>query len=239
MLLKFLKHRGTFSEWIEKTFNVDDDNLGRLIGEALGEWCHRHNDKCESYAESTKPEADFRRTVISIYKQTIVGQDLFILGTDDNRGAIDIKLNEDIGGVWAEYDAWGEGVKTLDITPNEGQTTELYGMKALGLPLRWTSDNEENELYDEFNDRGDHVWIVDMEMDCSQTEDGWFAYKVIMVDRTIEEGHSIIDELAMDSATSCDGDEEEPAITTEYHLARCGAINTAEFQVPDCSVQEL
>ena len=48
----------------------------------------------------------------------------------------------------------------------------------LGTPLAWTSDNEDSPFYSPLNpDLGDHAWLLDMDMDCSQTQDGWFAFK--------------------------------------------------------------
>ena len=50
----------------------------------------------------------------------------------------------------------------------------------LGTPLAWTSDNPENDFYNSLNPGlGDHTWLLDVDMDCSQTMDGWFEFNTI------------------------------------------------------------
>ena len=50
----------------------------------------------------------------------------------------------------------------------------------MGTPLAWTSDSPENDFYNPLNPGlGDHTWLLDVDMDCSQTMDGWFEFNTI------------------------------------------------------------
>lgn len=49
-----------------------------------------------------------------------------------------------------------------------------------GIPLRWTSSWQDNDLYSELNDsfeeKLDHVWELVADMDCSATAGGYFRF---------------------------------------------------------------
>ena len=58
------------------------------------------------------------------------------------------------------------------------QTTEISPGWLTFIPLRTTSDPT-NDFYYELNTWGDHYWFLVMDMDCGQTQDGWFEFNTI------------------------------------------------------------
>jgi alpha-amylase len=106
------------------------------------------------------------------------------------------------GTPWASYDAWRVGDTKLDwFGTQAGQGTYL-GSSAFGTPLAWTTSNstlprteqvilhiKENRPYVSYfikifscrvlhdNRWKDHHHMVDFDMDCSETEGGWFDVK--------------------------------------------------------------
>jgi len=140
----------------------------------------------------------WKKTIVFIYGETQVGQDMFVRGgidheyaqsqgidcTEENKKcAIPIRhLN-----LRNETTApWKVGDNYLDWYGSEdGQSDD-----ALGTPLDWTTDfwpsSWGNDVpgYDEvgygvhtLNTYGPHYWIMDVDMDCSKTVNGWFELK--------------------------------------------------------------
>ena len=53
-------------------------------------------------------------------------------------------------------------------------------MYPTGIPSIWTTNDRENTRQKAINTFGDHCWMVEMQMDCSQTTDGWFQVSASM-----------------------------------------------------------
>ena len=47
--------------------------------------------------------------------------------------------------------------------------TYFQGIKPKGLPLRWTSNDLSDKAYDELNTVSSHLFIAEIQMDCSGT----------------------------------------------------------------------
>lgn len=82
---------------------------------------------------------------------------------------------------------------------------------------------------------GPHFWMLDMDLDCSQTEDGWFelqAYESLLSEN---EGF----ELDIEQE-ACTGDAPGAAsYTSTYHFAQCGVVNVFAFGEASCATVQL
>jgi alpha-amylase len=188
------------------------------------------------------------RTVIFVYKQTNDGQDLFIRGgidasvrpgcTDDvstDPCAIDIAVNS-LGDTshYDKYNAWSEGDTRLDWFGAEAGQGTYGGQEASGSPLAWTSSDSSNPGYQELNTYGDHYWMLDVNMDCSQAEQGWFEVKAYLTN----DGQGWEGDIAQ--AGACGGSAGGSApYASPNHIGRCGYVNVFSFDDAACTINTI
>ncbi|CAL4138325.1 unnamed protein product, partial [Meganyctiphanes norvegica] len=185
------------------------------------------------------------RTVVFIKKQTNGGQDLFVRGgidasqrpgcTDDvntDPCAIDITTNS-LGTTdhYTKYNSWREGDNYLDWSGAEAGQGLYGGEEASGTPLAWTSANPSSPGYQDLNQWGDHYWMVDMDMDCSQAKQGWFDVKAL--ETNAGDGHE--GDIAQTWSCSGTGGGAAP-YTSVNHLGKCGFVNMFEFDSNNCEI---
>lgn len=188
------------------------------------------NDQTLQY--SLTKQADWQRTVVFIYGQTVNGQDLFIRGGIDHNYAlsnlglsctssnflcsIPIKYRNKLNPYTAN---WKIGDTLLDwygleSSQNQGNANGL----AQGSVLDWTTNNSSNPNkvaingvgYSPLNTWGDHYWLLDVDMDCSKTVNGWFELKSFISNGPGWEGN-----VSQVGAPYSSGN----------HFARCGQLN--------------
>ncbi|KAK7085956.1 hypothetical protein SK128_005871 [Halocaridina rubra] len=185
------------------------------------------------------------RTVVFMQKQTNVGQDLFVRGGIDagqrpgctsdvttDPCAIDHTINS-LGDTshYDKYNSWSVGDTRLDWMGAESGQGTYSGQPASGTPLAWTSNQPGNPGYQDLNEWGDHYWMVDADMDCSQTEEGWFEVKAFVTNAGSGwEGD--ISQVASCSGTAGGG----APYTSNNHLGRCGYVNVFTFDSPGCII---
>ncbi|XP_046656436.1 uncharacterized protein LOC124349688 [Daphnia pulicaria] len=145
---------------------------------------------------TTTSSSPIRRTVVFIYKTTQNEQNMFIRGGIDDKVvrpvcmddqdagssncSVSIQVNSlGFGAPWESYDAWRIGDTKLDwFGAQAGQGTYM-GSSAFGTPLAWTTSNSILPEYQELNKWGDHYHMVDFDMDCSETVNGWFDVEIV------------------------------------------------------------
>ena len=184
------------------------------------------------YAVWTAGEPDIKtRTVIFIHGETAAGQDMFIRGgidhdyaaTDLGRScseenklcALSITFNNLLN---ATTSAWKTSDNYLDWYGSEtGQ-----GAGAQGSAADWTTDvwpdtwGEKmtvaaNGFGEEpLNNYGDHYWMLDVQMDCSNTVNGWFELKTY---------------ISNGPGWEADVSQAGTPYVTGNHFAQCGKIN--------------
>jgi len=192
----------------------------------------------------------WHRTVVLIEKDSVVGQDLFIRGgisheqwpdkdcTDDARisdCAIDIRIREvGRGGKFTQYNDYAKGDMKLDFYGPEYNQGSSNGQEAEGTALQWTTNDKSNDLYNKFNRHGDHYWVLDMEMDCDKTYNGWFEVKAF------HRGGDGWEDDIMDDTEDCTGNigGTGPFVTTN-HMARCGFVNEFHFGERRCEINTI
>jgi len=188
-----------------------------------------------SGGDTTKPNpVGFQRTIIFVEKETVPGQDVFIQGGQSDLSPIDIVIHP-MPEIWESYNSWMEGDDKLDWEgPQPGQGT-FMGYDAMGTAAAWTTDDETNEFYYEGNPGlGDNFWIIDMDMDCSQTQNGWFEFTTIYSIGGEDGEPSVAQE-------SCTGDVggDSPITGSKYHMARCGYTNIFSYGKDTCQIDPI
>ncbi|KAA0192642.1 hypothetical protein HAZT_HAZT001198 [Hyalella azteca] len=133
-----------------------------------------------------------------------------------------------------KYNAWSEGDTKLDWFGAEAGQGTYGGQAASGTPLAWTSSNPSNPGYQPLNKYGDHYWMLDVDMDCSQTEQGWFELKAFVSNS----GDGWEGDIAQ--AGNCKGAAGGSApYATKNHVGRCGYLNVFSFDSGSCTVEIL
>lgn len=199
----------------------------------------------------TTPEmpSDFKRTVILIHKATAFGENLFVRGGIDHNqregcGDMDdldhdpcsIPIRErilDINGPVDARDAWASGDDHLDwYGPEKGQGT-FNGVAAQGTPAQWTTNDPNNDYYSSLNTFGPNYWLVDVDMDCSKTEDNFFEFKAVL-NNQFEPTNSQLD-------VRCSGDEaRDLPYHADNHFGLCGFINVVfEYGEGACEIVDF
>ncbi|XP_050716482.1 alpha-amylase-like [Eriocheir sinensis] len=188
--------------------------------------------------------ASLNRTVVFLFKETESGQDLFIRGgidsaqrpgcTDDAETdpcAIDM-ITHSLGTIshYESYNSWRVGDTRLDWMGAQAGQGNYNGLLASGTPLAWTTNNVLSPAFQELNTFGDHYWMVDMGLDCSQAEEGWFEIKAIVTSAgDVWEGDI--------TQTACSGTGGGTApYTSANHLGRCGYVNIFTFDSSLCVI---
>ena len=116
----------------------------------------------------------------------------------------------------------GQGDTRLDwFGPEPGQASD-----DVGSPLVWTTDvwppawgprrTVERDGYGEtpVNRWGPHHWMLDVDMDCARTVDGWFEFKAFSTGS---------------AGWEPDIDQSETPRRTNNHWGRCGAVNRVRW----------
>lgn len=177
---------------------------------------------------------DWQRTTIFIFGQTQAGQDMFVRGgLDQNQARLLMGLNcaadnklcampiRHLNLSNATTTPWKQADKFLDWQGVEaGQPAA-----AQGSPADWTTNlwpaawgAKKTVLIDgvgetPLNTWGSHYWMLDVEMDCSRTFNGWFELKSF-----------ISNGPGWESNVSQAGAPYKSA----NHFAKCGKINKFE-----------
>ncbi|KAK4293347.1 hypothetical protein Pmani_033953 [Petrolisthes manimaculis] len=197
----------------------------------------------------TKPPVSGQaRTVLFFHKETSVGQDLFVRGGIDEGHrpgctenaetdicALDISTNSlGSGEHYTKYDSWRVGDTKLDWYGAQTGQGSYQGQAASGTPMAWTTNQAGNAGYQDLNKYGEHYWMVDMTMDCDQTEGGWFDVKAFLSNA----GSGWENDIAQ--APTCTGDAGgTKPYTSGNHLGRCGYINVFDFSSSSCVINSF
>jgi outer membrane protein assembly factor BamB len=144
-------------------------------------------------AASSTPTRDVRRTVVFIYAETQLGQDMFVRGGTKGGNPIRIRHRNWMNQHTNDF-RWGDAY--LDWNDSEVGQARLSPDLGGGSPVDWTTSlaQGQNQPYtwtagygiaDE-NTFGMHYWMLDVDMDCEQAfDDGhghrWFELKAFMV----------------------------------------------------------
>lgn len=151
--------------------------------------------RTHAYTVAKQPEAGpVKRTVVFMYGQTVPGQDMFIRGGIDHAYSVNVlhKPCADTAGYENPCAITQRHRLRWDKPDQSGDTfLDWYGVEenqtltAAGSPLIWTTDDagsaktivKDTVGYTPLNKFGAHYWMLDVDMDCSRTVNGWFEVK--------------------------------------------------------------
>jgi alpha-amylase len=190
-----------------------------------------HNAKITDSA----PSQNSQRTVIFIKAQTQSGQDMFVRGGIDHayassqlgkactaenyQCAIPIthnNLRNTTTAVWKQSEQYLDwyGAESAQNTTSEGTamdwTTNLW--PASYGPLKTVANDGFGQ--EALNVWGEHYWMLDVQMDCSKTVNGWFELKAYVKNGQGFEG---------------DVQQTGTPYPSSNHFAQCGKINQFDF----------
>ena len=185
----------------------------------------------------TPDAGQWARTVVLIKAETVPGQDMFIRGGIDHDYAkatlhCDCTISNYRCAVPIHHlnlrnattNPWKQGDEALDWYGREpNQTGVSNGMPAAGTPLDWTTNTwptawsppartvaADGFGVEPLNREGPHYWMLDVEMDCSRTADGWFEFKTYISNGPGWEG---------------DIQQSDTPYRSRNHFGRCGYLN--------------
>lgn len=188
---------------------------------------NRYERFIDNYLIEDVSGGDWQRTVVFVYGQTQVGQDMFVRGGIDHGYA-----NSQLG---RNCQTWNfecaipirhRNLRNNTTAPWKANDNYLdwYGAEggqnaaSVGSPLDWTTNNASNPNtvavqgygYEPLNDYGDHYWMLDVDMDCSATVNGWFELKSFISNGPGWEG---------------DVSQSGTPYSSGNHFAQCGKLN--------------
>lgn len=182
------------------------------------------------------PPGEAKRTVILIEGETQPGQDMFVRGgIDHGHAAQALGRNCTAANMLcaipishrnprnATTQPWKQGDGFLDwYGPEAGQNGQSNGTVAEGTALDWTTNQWPPDWgqtrtvavdgygVEPLNTFGPHYWMLDVDMDCSKTVDGWFEFKSYISNGPGWEG-----DIQQANAPYASGN----------HFAKCGSLN--------------
>lgn len=215
---------------------IVDDKLAVKIGP--GDWqpgagwtLALSGDGYTLWKKSTPEQADWQRTVVFVYGVTAAGQDMFIRGgIDHNFAAANLGLSCTASNYQCALPIRHNNLRNPTTAPwkqNE-QYLDWYGSEsgqsnaALGTAADWTTKlwpaswgakrTVALDGYGEepLNQYGEHYWMLDVQMDCSRSANGWFELKTF-----ISNGPGWEADISQPGAPYASGN----------HFAQCGKLN--------------
>jgi len=133
------------------------------------------------------------------------------------------------------YRTWSVNDQVLDWGSSEPEQGIYKNFFAEGSPGLWTTNNAEDDLYTSINEYGEHYWMLDVDMDCSRTVDGWFDFKTFklnMVSNRREWEKDVIGDQNCGVAGSA-------PYSSKNHHAKCGALNVFTQGGADCMITNI
>jgi alpha-glucosidase (family GH31 glycosyl hydrolase) len=185
-------------------------------------------------AEGCPPRCEKTRTIVFIKKETAPGQDLFLRGGLDHGEAakrgITCTADNKACAIPMTHRLFTSDPNRLNDTYLDWYGAEPGQMQIVGTPLVWTTNQwpeswgpkktVEQDGHGEtpLNRWGPHYWMLDVDMDCSRTVNGWFELKGVVVQNGRETWESDIRQTAPGQPYS-----------SVNHFGQCGKVNVFEF----------
>jgi len=189
--------------------------------------------------------SDIKRTVIFIQAQTSAGQDMFVRGgIDHNYANNNLGRNCSTGNFNCAIAISHNNLRNTTTAPwkSNEHYIDWYGAEAgqsnaaEGTALDWTTNlwssswgalrtvAQDGFGLEDLNNWGAHYWMLDVDMDCSQTVNGYFEIKAYVKNGQGWEG---------------DITQANTPFPSKNHVAQCGKINTFTFDNNAVSISNL
>ncbi|XP_055895635.1 alpha-amylase-like isoform X2 [Biomphalaria glabrata] len=191
--------------------------------------------------------SDFRRTVIMFESRASPKEPVFVRGgvfygrrkgcytapsLDVNPCAIPIRHKNYTGSyIEQPYNDWSIGDNYLDWIGAEPTQSSWREILPEGSPTISTSNIKKSNKYHVLNTYGEGYWLLDVEMDCSKTVNGFFEVKAFL-------NHEF--EYDIDQDKMCSGAYAmRKPFTSRSHVGMCGAKNVFYINYGACEVTWL
>lgn len=201
-------------------------------------------------AEPKIEESPFKRTIIAIKKETWMGQYVYVRGGGPMGRRIAIKhriIPEDQDSFFAST---SKGDNFLDWGSNEESQGQYEDVVPQGTPMMWTTNdaNYHSQIekhgagYAKLNVESGHYWLVDIDMNCSQTDNGWFEFKAYLTKDGQTPVHNGWEKNFLKKP--CQGKngpmefENEDKIANN-HVGRCGEFTLVHFEDSTCMIHSM
>nr|XP_006819823.1 PREDICTED: alpha-amylase-like [Saccoglossus kowalevskii] len=191
---------------------------------------------CEHRWRSTKNMVTFRNVV--------KGEEMSGLDETRHNGSYEdaifnpcsIPIVHYVKGTNAKYNSWMINDDYLDWYGSESNQGGYKGIEASGSPMVWTTTNpnyhatveEDGYGYEPYNTYTDHLWMLDVDMDCTNTDDEWFELKGYGGD-----WERNVNQWAMREG---DAGGQRPSYNSGNHFGRCGYINVFTHNEDGCRI---
>ncbi|QJR81546.1 alpha-amylase [Alteromonas pelagimontana] len=224
------------------TVTVDQNGS---VNVSIGAWeavAIHHNARIGSQPST---DGDWQRTVVFVQAQTQSGQNMFVRGGIDHAyAAANLGRTCTQSNMSCAIPIRHNNFKNTTTSPWKANDTFLdwYGVEANqsgdaeGSALDWTTDvwpadwgGEKTVAADGYgvtplNTWGAHYWMLDVDMDCSKTANGWFEIKAY-----IQNGQG----------WEADVSQSDTPYQTANHFAHCGKVNTFVFGQGAAQIADL
>ena len=210
----------------------------------LGPWDAIAIHKNARISGGTQP-SDIKRTVIFIQAQTASGQDMFVRGgIDHNYAASNLGLSCTASNYACAIPITHNNLINATTAPWKASDSFLdwYGVEsgqnsnAAGSAMDWTTNIWPSSWgavktvaadgfgVEPLNIWGQHYWMLDVQMDCSKTVNGWFELKAYVQNGQGWEGNI---------------SQANTPYPSNNHFAQCGKINTFDFGQSSYEVRDF
>lgn len=184
----------------------------------------------------------WQRTVILIYKQS--ERSLFIRGGIGYERRAECKQNNKLCNIPIQHRLNHTTNETFLKLAQEDHILDWNGLenskdttsKQTGSPLLRTTNDSKSDSFFDLNNYGADYWALDVEMDCSKTDIGWFEFKVVFknADQSLQ-WESQIDQEECNGVTF----RAQAPFWSMNHLAMCGKINVFSYDSAPCIIKDF
>ncbi|KJH49612.1 alpha amylase, catalytic domain protein [Dictyocaulus viviparus] len=191
----------------------------------------------------------YQKTIVFLKKITHQGQNVFIRGgmshaNNDvcsiipyqqatDKCALPIIHNTTVPFLYTEYLSWSQADEFLDFEGAEEKQGTHDGQIAFGTPLAYSTNNSMDVEYQPYNKYGSDYWMVQLLVNCSKTDNGWFELKGYVTP-------NIGWEPNVKQKQNCVGSIGGSApFHSVNHIAKCGAVNVFNWGTDDCIIDAI
>ncbi|CAD6194272.1 unnamed protein product [Caenorhabditis auriculariae] len=188
------------------------------------------------------PPKSYSTTVILLKKDTQPGQNVFIRGGASHSNkclsgpfqqasdpcSIPMFHTTTVPFVYDEYLTWSQQDNYLDFEGAEFTQGTHDGQSAYGTPLAYSTNDKDAVEYQPYNKYGPGYWMVQLKMDCTKSENGWFELKGYETPSGWE------GDVSQKTCTGAVGGQAP--FSSINHIAKCGAVNVFTWGSGDCII---
>ncbi|KAH7729210.1 Protein C50B6.7 [Aphelenchoides avenae] len=188
----------------------------------------------------------YKKTALLLKRDTQPGQSIFLRGGNTRQGqpcesgpnqqdqdpcALPIVHVTNTSFVFTDYQEWSQSDRFLDFEGAEFTQGTHDGTSAQGTPTVYSTNDAKAPEYQPTNRYGPGYWLVELMVDCSKTQNGWFELKGFE-----NEGVGWEKNIAQNECSGNAPFVRRPQFHSVNHVAHCGYVNVFEWNGDDCII---